>query len=188
MSPARTKYKLCGVLHSGTQFLKCSSCILLHIWPSAVVIPEERNRCFLDWETTLCTFTTIHGALYQEEIQRTGINWQNPTFPRLGKPPQHQPRALRPTAAPAQGSAPSLHAFWDAFYPSPSPLLSPGNVWSNPKCFTYNRGKTSEGEGKKQGKSTLSLTREADRGELCSLWKKASGQLPYSLLFPGTRP
>ena len=34
----------------------------------------------------------------------------------------------------------------------------------------------------------LSLTREADRGDLRSLWKKASGQLPYSLLFPGTWP
>lgn len=35
---------------------------MLRIWPSAVVIPEERNRCFLYWETTLSTFTTIHGA------------------------------------------------------------------------------------------------------------------------------
>lgn len=35
---------------------------MLGIWPSAVVIPEERNRCFLYWETTLSTFTTIHGA------------------------------------------------------------------------------------------------------------------------------
>ena len=49
-------------MHSGTQFLKGSSCILLRSWPSAVVITEERNRCFLYWETTLSTFTTIHGA------------------------------------------------------------------------------------------------------------------------------
>lgn len=62
MSPARTKYKQWGGLHSGTQFLKGSSCILLRSWPSAVVITEERNRCFLYWETTLSTFTTIHGA------------------------------------------------------------------------------------------------------------------------------
>lgn len=95
----------------------------------------------------------------------------------------------RESTGKTHGGLSPLHGFWDTFGPSPSPWLSqPVNAWSNPKRFTGNSGKTSEGEEKKARGNKLATERRSRPGRsMFPLAKSLRATAPFSA-FPGPRP